>query len=608
MSAPFALHDEQAQARSRLWLTVQMTRLLKELFLASPVIWLATFTLQIVGNARSALYVLGPAGVVGALVAGSYHGQSVMFWIAVYVAGAALEEFYWTVYPVLSTHMVDHGFYRIHRRVLERAAAAPLMQYEEGPFFNYLQRAHEDMAGRLMQVWNALEGLVRILAQLGSAALVLWLVHPVLAPLLAVGVVPSLYLQAKTASATYDANRAHTQNDRIRSHLEEIITRQTAAQELRLFGSAPYLLSKWASLRAARRQDTLKAWRKRTTASVVGDLISLSTLAVAFILVVYEALNGGLVVGDYVAVAGAAAIMQSSMTGVVYSLRRLAEQWLFLSDLFAFFRVAREVPMEPAPSACTVELNHRGVALEAVSVSFSYPTREEPVIQDVSVRIAPGETVAIVGENGAGKTTLVKLLTGLYQPTDGRILFDDVPLTPERAVAIRPHIAAVFQDHGRYNLTVRENIGFGDLTRLFDDTSLRQAAQTADIDWLIDRLPQGLDDYVGRTFGDTDLSGGEWQRLALARAFFRHANLLVLDEPTSALDPKTELELLSRFVKQTEGRTTLMVLHRLGAARLADRILVMKEGRIVEEGTHDDLMELSGHYAAMFLAQATWYR
>jgi ATP-binding cassette subfamily B protein len=248
------------------------------------------------------------------------------------------------------------------------------------------------------------------------------------------------------------------------------------------------------------------------------------------------------------------------------------------------------------------------MAVEADGLTFRYPGASRPVIRDVCLRIARGERIALVGENGAGKTTLVKLLIGLYQPDTGTVRLDGVPLGLGHAGQARRRIAAVFQDYATFQLTARENIGFGDLARMHDARALAEAAERAGIADVIARLAQGYDTYLGRQFGETELSGGQWQRLALARAFFRQADLLVLDEPTAALDPLAELALFERFAELVAGRTALMISHRLGVARLADRVLVLQGGMIVEEGHHDALVARGGVYAALFAAQAQWYR
>lgn len=247
------------------------------------------------------------------------------------------------------------------------------------------------------------------------------------------------------------------------------------------------------------------------------------------------------------------------------------------------------------------------MGIGASGVSFSYPDSGHRVVKDVSLTIRPGERIAIVGENGAGKSTLVRLLTGLYSPDSGNVLMDGRESTSDEARDLRGQIGAVFQDYVPWQMTVRDNIGLGNLARIDDDRALAVAAERAGIATLLDGLPDGLDSWLGRQFGDRDISGGEWQRIALARVFFRDSRLLILDEPTAALDPLAEQRLFERFASLTEGGTAIMISHRLGPARYADRVIVMDQGSIVEAGPHDRLLAQGGLYARMFAAQSAWY-
>jgi ATP-binding cassette, subfamily B, bacterial len=595
--------------RSRLQLWRDILTLLKEFWLAQPLAWLGTLALLIAGNARTGLYITAMGGVVNALIGGQSGGHSVLFWLSVYIFAGALEEFYWAVSPVLANYLRDHGTYRLQQRVLERAAAAPLIQFEEGAFFAHLQRAMAGTGDRLMRVYGQITGSLTSFFMLASIAVALFAVQPFLAPLLIVGTVPSIWLQARVATAAYQAQRAHTTRDRLRAHLERLLTGREAAAEVRLFGSADHLLGRWRRLRQERTADVVGAERRRAWSGTIGDTCAGAGYAAALTLVAVLILRGQLSIGNYVTVITGALWFEGMFGGLIAGVRSLEEESQFLGDLFDFWRAAgqegesqREREREKVG-----ERTSPGILVEAEHVSFGYP-HGRPVLQDVSLRIARGERIAIVGENGAGKTTLVKLLAGLYQPTDGVVRVDGVALGPDRAVEARRRVAAVFQDYAAFQLTARENIGFGDLARMDDDGALAAAAARADIAPLIAGLPEGFDAYLGREFGQTDISGGQWQRLALARAFFRDADLLVLDEPTAALDPLAELALFTRFAELVEGRTAIMISHRLGMARLADRVLVLAHGAIVEEGRHAQLLAAGGRYARMFEAQAQWYR
>jgi ABC-type multidrug transport system fused ATPase/permease subunit len=605
----------------RLWRDIG--GLLKEFWTAHPPASLGLLAFLAGGNAREGLALLAMGGLVDALVGGA--SQSALVWAAVYVGAEALEQVYWPVKNALTYLLLDHSAYSIQRRVLERAAAAPLVRFDEGEFFDHLQRASAGMGDRLARAsWGIVDG-VQVLAMLGGVALALLAVHPILPLLLAAGTLPAVWLQLRVASAAYRAQRAHTTRDQVRQHLQRLLTGREAAAEIRLFGAAGYLLERWRRLRAERAGDLLAAERRRALFTTTGSLASAAAYAAALVFVAALILRGQLSLGGYVAVAAGALSLQSLLGAAISVFRSLEEESQFLGDLFDFWRVAQveatsrrpggeeraggeasasSLPDGPVP----LKPDRRAVAIEAEGLTFTYPGAARPVICGVDLRIGPGERVALVGENGAGKTTLVKLLIGLYQPDAGVVRLDGEALTAARAREARRRIAAVFQDHAAFQLTVRENVGLGDLTRLHDDVALVAALERAGLAAVDSTLPRRLDAYLGRQFGETELSGGQWQRVALARAFVRDADLLVLDEPTAALDPLAELALFERFAELAGDRTALMVSHRLGMARLADRILVLRGGRLVEAGPHAALVAQGGEYAALFAAQAQWYR
>jgi ABC-type multidrug transport system fused ATPase/permease subunit len=598
-----------------------VARLLKEFAAAHPLATLALLVVLFAGNATLGLTVTAMGGVVDAL-SGVAHagGHSVAFWLAIFIIAGVLEEFYWTFKNLISDYLRDQGAYQIQRRVLERAAAAPLLQFEEREFNDHLQRAASGMGERLARLYQAVVDLSQLLVMLGSIAVALALIQPLLLPLLAAGALPAVWLQARVATAIYRAQREHTTRERLRAHLQSLLTGREAAAELRIFGSATFLLGRWRRLRDDYSRDVLAAERRRAGAGTAGSLLSGGAYAAALVLVALLILRGRLSIGNYVTVAAGALSFSSLLGSFIGLLRSLEEQAQFLGDLFDFWSVARkETSLSDSPRAGPSRprgtrsstwarvrergSTPRGLLVQAHDVTFRYPVSTRPVVQHIDLRIERGERVAIVGENGAGKTTLVKLLSGLYQPCTGSVSLDGAS-----AVTARQRIAAVFQDYATFQLTARQNIGFGDLRRLDDDAALTTAAEQAAVADLLQGLPERFDTYLGRQFGETDLSGGQWQRIALARAFFRDADLLVLDEPTAALDPLAELALFQRFAALVEGRTAIMISHRLGMARLADRIIVLQDGAIVEEGRHDKLVAQGGVYARMFAAQAQWYR
>ena len=632
-----------------------------EMVLGSPAAVLGLILVLVVGNLPLAAQAEAIGGFVdGAVRAAAGHGggRAMALWVGVYVAAACVEQFYWPFKNLAIGRVRDHGLFRLQRRVLERAAAAPLVRFEEGAFFDQLQRASSGLVGRLNDVIYVVADTTQLFVWVASVGAVLALIDPVLLPLLALGTIPVVWLESRVSAAVYRADRAHTTADRVRGHLQGLLTGRAAAAEVRLFGSAEYLLGRWRDLRRARTRDVLAAQAQTVLASTGGSVLSGAGYAAGLVLVALLVLHGRLPVGRFVTVAAAGLSFEELLRTLVGVVRGFDEHALFLGDLFDFLRTVPAEGGRPAAGAARrgkaarparpagavlggagsgpsrtgeaagedgqpavaeqgeavgvgpdpvpvplVRPPSGGISVLAEGVTFSYPGAEAPALRGVDLRIRPGERVAVVGENGAGKTTLTKLLVGLYGPDAGSVRLDG-----RAAGAARPRIAAVFQDFAAYQLTVRENVGFGDPARLTDDVALWAALERADAADVAHRLPERLDGYLGREFGETELSGGQWQRVALARAFFRDADLLLLDEPTAALDPLAELALFERFAQLAEGRTTVMISHRLGAVRLADRVLVLQGGEIVEEGPHEALVARGGIYARMFSAQAQWYR
>ncbi|MCG8466996.1 MAG: ABC transporter ATP-binding protein/permease [Gemmatimonadetes bacterium] len=330
--------------------------------------------------------------------------------------------------------------------------------------------------------------------------------------------------------------------------------------------------------------------------STLAATLTLVALYVLFGRVALHAIEGSATIGDLAIFAGAAGRLRLSLDQFTRSVSATYEQTLLLDNLKKFLLVR--------PALESGEESPRGESAAAVTierVSFTYPGTDQPALRDVSLDIAPGETIAIVGENGAGKSTLTKLIARLYDPTTGTIRFNGIDVKDLSTAELRRQIGFVFQTFARYEATAGENIAFGDWETLLEDPGrVRDVSSAAGVDELIENLPQGYDTVLGRRFGDVTLSVGQWQRLAMARAFARGGSLLVLDEPTASLDARTESELFASFKKLADGRTTILVSHRFSTIRMADRIVVLSDGRIVEVGSHDQLVQARGTYAAMY--------
>jgi ABC-type multidrug transport system fused ATPase/permease subunit len=394
----------------------------------------------------------------------------------------------------------------------------------------------------------------------------------------------------------------HTPEGRRMTYLSGLMTDPRAVKEIRLLRLTDYLVQQYRALFAQVHTEEMRVEQRRAVRGIQAELARISAYLFAFVALGWALFAGAITLGAFVVLAQVVARTQNMLDTVFRSGGELVEHAVFLTDLFAFL----DLP-EPVRPPCR-EQRPRDGGIVAERLSFTYPSSGRRALDGVSFRVRSGEKVAIVGGNGAGKSTLVKLLAGLYAPTQGDLRLGGVSAHELDPATLSDHVAITFQDFVQYWLTVRENIGFGHLPALHDPDAIRRAAQRAGAEGLVDRLEQGYEARLGRIWdGGQELSQGQWQKLALARAFLRPASILVLDEPTSALDPRAETELMQTFLSLSEGRTTLFISHRIGTARLADRILVMMNGELVEEGSHDALLARGGEYARLFQLQAQWY-
>ncbi|HEY0094150.1 MAG TPA: ABC transporter ATP-binding protein, partial [Archangium sp.] len=378
------------------------------------------------------------------------------------------------------------------------------------------------------------------------------------------------------------------------------------AKELKIFGLSPFLMHRYEVLSGQILHDMVaylgRAFRGLSVLSILGSFGYYGAYALA----VYKAARGELTVGELTFLAGAIASANRTLQEMFSTAVGIADQSLYIHDMLAFFAVKPAI--SSGPKALKVPRPIRQ-GFEFRDVTFTYPGRTEPVLQGASFRLAPGERIALIGENGQGKTTIVKLLMRLYDPTEGQILLDGVDLREYDLEDLWHEVGVIFQDFARYEMTAANNIAVGRIGQREDRALITQAAHKSLANTVIDRLPGGYDQVLGRRFdGGVDLSGGEWQKIALARAYMRDSQLLILDEPTAALDAASELDVFNRFGELTKGKMAVLISHRFSTVRMADRILVLKGGKIVEEGHHEQLIALGGGYATMYELQASRYR
>jgi len=508
------------------------------------------------------------------------------------VAASVLRERQVILGELVGRHVED--------RILDVAAAVELERHESPEFHNRVQRARMQR----QQPLNLVFGLVGVTnAAIGVVGVVIALlvIEPVLVPLVALLLIPAFLVARRRGEAFYRFVWRMTPRDREREYLATLLTDRDAAKEVRAFQLAPYLRARYNHLYDERLRDLRNVARRQLTYSTVANLVVAAALAAALIVVTWLALSGRMSVAQAGVAVGAVAFAGSRLATVGSAVGSLAEAALYVEDYRAFLAqlplVLHERPKGQAP--------HDFRSLEVDRVTFTYPTGTEPALVEVSLRVDEGEVVALVGENGSGKTTLAKLLARLYSPDSGVIRWDATDVSAVDPDEFRRRVAVIFQDFLRYHLSARDNVGLGRVAAIDDLHAIVQAAHHADAHDFVTALRDGYGTILGPEFiGGTDLSVGQWQRLALARAFFRDAPFVILDEPTASLDARAEHELFARIRTLLAGRTVLLISHRLWSVRSADRIYVLDAGRIVESGTHDVLVDHGGLYAELFQLQA----
>jgi ATP-binding cassette, subfamily B, bacterial len=494
---------------------------------------------------------------------------------------------------------------RIQLMVMEKAASLDLAFYEDPASYDLLRRAQTDSINRPVLMISTAFGLVQTALTFVTMIALLVVVSPLLALLALLSPIPAFIADTRYGWRGYNIARWGSRLLRRMNYLVTLLTTDSYAKEVKLFGLGRYFIDRYRLIGEAyygsqRRQVV----RRYLTGFLWGNLSTIAT-SVTYLYVAVQAIVGKLTLGDLTLYTTAAQSVQSSIQGILGGFSGMYEHNLYLSNLFELMetRSVLPIPANPVPVPNPV----RG-EIVFDHLSFAYPGASENALTDLSFTVSAGETIAIVGRNGAGKTTLFKLICRLYDPIDGRILIDGVDIRDYDPAQLRAQIGGMFQDYVTYQATAAENIGLGNLGAIADRQAILAASRQAGSDGLIAGLPAGYDTALGKWFdAGVNLSGGEWQKVALARAFMRDARILLLDEPTSALDAQAEYELFERLHSLTRGRTAVYISHRFSTVRRADRILFLEHGRLVEQGTHEQLIRLNGRYARLFRLQAAAY-
>lgn len=537
-----------------------------------------------------------------------YSGQALptYFWslVAAEFGLAALGAIAGRTIGYFDSLLADRYTRHVSLLVMEHASRLDLASYEDPVFYDKLERARVQATDRIAMIQAIGSVGQQMVAAVSLSLAILWF-SPWLLALLVAAVVPAFLGESHFAFLGYSQNIRQTPIRRRLDYLRVLGASKESAKELRLFGLSGMLSGQYASLSNRIYDDNVQLARRRLWAGAALSLLSTAGYYGAYAYVIYRTVTGALTWGTLQLLAGAIAGASSNIQNVFSTFSSIADQSLFLTDLVEFLQVGPKMRSKPDALPAPRPIRD-GFAFE--NVTFSYPGRSRPILNGLNFRLVAGERIALIGENGEGKTTLVKLLTRLYDPTGGRILLDGVDLRDYNTEDLHSQVGVIFQDFMRYEMTARENIGVGRIEQA-DDDAVYQAAQKSLADQVINKLPKGYEQLLGLRFdGGVDLSGGEWQRMALARAYVRDAQLVILDEPTASLDARSEYEVFQRFHELTEGKTALLISHRFSTVRMADRIVVLEKGRIAEQGSHDQLLSLGGRYAAMFELQASSYR
>jgi ATP-binding cassette subfamily B protein len=490
-------------------------------------------------------------------------------------------------------------------RVMEHAAGLDLMAYEDPLFYDRLERARVQATDRLYMI-QAIGRLIQQLITTITLSISIMVFSPWLLLLLIVGVIPAFVGETHFAFLGYAKNFRQTPIRRQLDYLRILGGSKEAAKELKLFGLRDFLTARFKELSTQVYEEDVALARRKVTMGTVLSAIGTAGYYTAYVFAVWKTVTGVFSFGTLTLLANAIREASSNLQQTFSTLSTIADQALFLTDLIAFFEMRPTI--ESKPNALPAPRPIRS-GFEFKNVSFRYPGSSRLVLSKLNFHLRPGERVALIGENGEGKTTIVKLLTRLYDPVEGQVLLDGVDLREYSLEDLYREIGVIFQDYMRYEMTARENIAVGRIEQIDNLQLVRQSAEKSMADDVVAKLPSGYEQMLGRRFdGGVDLSGGEWQKIALARAYLRDAQVLILDEPTSALDARSEYEVFQRFAELTAGKMALFISHRFSTVRMADRIVVLENGRIAEEGDHDALTHLGGRYAEMFELQASSYR
>ena len=488
--------------------------------------------------------------------------------------------------------------------IIKKTRDLSISQLEDSEIYDKLERARTQTSGRVSLMTNILSQFQSLIVAISLIAGLIYF-EPWLIVLLIVSILPSFINELNFSTQRYSIARSWTHERRELDYLRYIGANSNTAKEVKLFGLIDFISTRFEKLSHKYYLINRNLAVRRTLLGSLFNLLGTLSYYGAYILIILRAVAGIITIGDLTFLSGSFNRLRNTLQGMFGRLTRISESALYLKDYFDFIDLSTDSAVIASPSA---QISIKS-GFKFQNVSFSYPGAKEKVLSNVNFELNIGEKMAFVGQNGAGKTTLIKLLLRFYKPDEGQILLDDRDIQAFDEAEYQALFGVIFQDFIKYDFNVKENIAVGDINQIEDNSAIQSAAKLSLADEFISEMPDGYSQQLGRRFTKgKDLSGGQWQKLALARAYIRDASIMILDEPTSALDAKAEYEAFQRFMGLTKGKTSIIISHRFSTVRMADRIIVLKNGTVTEEGTHETLMQNKGLYAELFTLQAAGYQ
>ncbi len=527
------------------------------------------------------------------------------WWIGIEIGLAVFSEIFNRLITLTDALLGD--LYANHSSIelMHKAASLDLGMFEDSEFYDKLERARRQTTGRVVlmsMVLSQLQDLITIIfLGIGVIAFEPWLIL-----ILFIAVLPSFLSEVYFSRSSYSLVRSWTPQRRELDYLRYIGASVETAKEIKVFGLDTFLTGRFKKIAQAYYNANKAIAIKRTIWGTLLQILSVIAYYGAYILIILRTVAGVLTVGDMTFLSGSFNRLQSQLQNLLSTFSRIAESALYLQDYFDFLAIEPTIKDNSAGIDAPIEIT-QGIQFD--DVGFKYPGTEIWAVRHISFKINPGEKLALVGENGAGKTTLVKLLARMYDPSEGKILVDGTDIRQFKIDSFRKMIGVIFQDYVRFSFKASENVAVGQIEASSNNDQIVHAAEKSLADPVIKKLPGGYDQMLGKRFEEgVDLSGGEWQKIALARAYMRDAQIVILDEPTASLDARAEYEVFKRFAELTQGKSAVIISHRFSTVRMADRILVLKNGEMIELGTHEELLKNGKLYAELFLLQAQGYQ